>query len=245
MSDVFAADGSTKAPAAEENSNPLEALVGEGKKFKSVEDLARGKAEADAHIARLESEMAELRKDLGKSVDAAAQLNELRDELKALRTANPQASRDNTSPALTVDGIKALVNESLTQAERNRTAQQNIQKANDAMVQHFGSLEKASEAVKARAAVVGLSVQDLQLMAAKSPTAFQKIMLDGAEKSDGPLNPQSAVREVPAGGFEGGKPKEGTKAYFDDLRKTDPKRYWKPETQEAIIRAAKAGTYQL
>ena len=54
MSDLF---GNDVTPTAED-------LVGEGKKFKTIDDLAKGKAQADTHITNLEKELAELRQDL-------------------------------------------------------------------------------------------------------------------------------------------------------------------------------------
>jgi len=44
----------------------LEELVGEGKKFKTVEDLAKGKLEADSFIAQLEGELKGVKGDLTK-----------------------------------------------------------------------------------------------------------------------------------------------------------------------------------
>jgi len=239
--DVFASDHNSEAPPAV---NPVEALVGDGKKFKTVEDLARGKLESDAFIKRLTDEAAELRAELAKKNDADAQLAALREEMQTLRTANPQPSRENTNPALTIDSVKALVNESITQAERNRTVHQNVTTANDAMVKHFGSLENAASAVKAKATEVGMTVEALRDIAARSPTAFTKIM--GVEmqiSSNEPLNPASATREVvnkPAG-----DPIKGTKPYYEKMRKETPNQYWSPAIQQEIFQATKAGTYQL
>src|SRR6185295_15850056 len=103
-----------------------------------------------------------IREDLKKSTLGAEELESLRTEIKNLKSATPQASRDNTNPALTVDSVKSIVEQTITQAERNRTAQQNILSANDAMVKQYGSLDKAAEAVKARAAEVGMTVEALR-----------------------------------------------------------------------------------
>src|SRR6478752_10635011 len=48
------------------NKNYLEELVGEGRKFKSPEELARGKAESDLYIEHMKGRMDELRQDYTK-----------------------------------------------------------------------------------------------------------------------------------------------------------------------------------
>lgn len=236
MADVFKSDDTIV--------NPVETLVGDGKKFKDVEALAKGKLESDNHIARLEAELAGIREDLGKRVDAEAQLAEVRNELTVLRNARPQESKSNTSSPLTVDGIQALVNESITRTERNRTSQSNIALANTAMLDAFGSFEQATAGVLAKSKELGLSMDRLKEIAAESPTAFQKIILgDKAAAVAAPLDGRAVATERPQAS-SGLSTQEGTKAFYDELRTKNPKLYWDPRTQEKIIAAAKAGTYQ-
>lgn len=234
--DVFTTE--TPAPA------PTTDLVGPDKKFKTVEDLARGKAEADAYIENLKREQAELRAELAKATKTDEELAALRAELNALRTATPQGSREQTVPALTVDSVKSLVEQTITQAERNRTAQQNVQAANAEMVRVHGTLEKAAEAVKARAAEVGMSLEAIKAIAASSPTAFAKIMGNEQAKSVAPLNPNRVAPErTPS--LTPNDTTPGTKAYFDNIQKTDRNAYFSPRVQQEIWKAVKAGTYQL
>lgn len=238
MSDVFGAE----TPAV----ITVDALVGEGKKFKTVDDLAKAKAESDNYIEQLKAENATARAAALKADTAQAELDTLREEIKALRSnANREtASKETTSPPLTADSIKALVTETLTQAERNRTSQQNIEAANAAMVAHYGSVDKATAAVQAKAQELGLSISDLKDTAAKSPTAFKKIVLgDAAPASASPLDTSGNLR-APEKAL-GNAPTPGSKEEFEALRKTSPKQYWKPEVQARLHAAVKAGTYQL
>lgn len=240
MPDIFNPD--TQIPVV--GDDPLAALVGEGKKFKTVADLATGKQEADAFIVRLQSEAAALRAQLNPQFDAEKELATLRAELAASR-ANPSGGvpAKADTPALTVDGIAAIVNETITRAEQNRTATQNINIANDAVVAKFGTLEKGTEAVQAKARELGLTVLDLKAMAEKSPTAFQKIVLGEVAQggSNSPLNPANAPLNTNLNQtFQ-----EGTNAYFDNILKTDKKRYWSASVQTQLHKAVKDGTYQL
>src|SRR5690242_15072647 len=66
--DLFNPDGSDLEPVIGEdpNADPLELLVGEGKKFKTPQDLAKGKMESDKFIVQLQKEQAALREELNK-----------------------------------------------------------------------------------------------------------------------------------------------------------------------------------
>lgn len=243
MTDVFNADGTPATPAPTAT-GALADLVGDGKKFKTVEDLARGKIEADTFIERLKEENAQALAEARKAALADEQLESLRNEIKALREARGEPSRDNTNPALTLESVKTLVAQTLTQAESNRTAQQNVNVANDAMVKTYGSLEAAGAAVKAKAVEVGMSMDALRDLAAKSPSAFIKIMGGEASKQSAePLNPNRVVTGIVPNSSN--EPAEGTKEYFDTIQKRSRSEYFTPRVQQAIWKAIQAGTYKL
>lgn len=237
--DVFAPDPNAAPPASSVND-----LVGEGKKFKTVDDLARGKLEADAFIERLKQENAQVLAEARKAALADEQLETLRNEVKALREARVEPSKDNTNPALTLESVKSLVAETITQTERNRTAQQNIATANETMVQTHGSLEAAAQAVKAKASEVGMTMDALRNIAATSPSAFLKIMGEAQKQSAEPLNTNRVTIER-VQNLGGDTPKEGSKAYFDAIMKRSRNEYFTPKVQQAIWKAVKAGTYDL
>lgn len=245
MTDVFADPNAQTPPATgTPPDNVASTLVGDGKKFKTVDDLARAKIESDNFIEQLKRENAQARDEVKKAALADEQLEALRNEIKALREARGEPSRDHTNPALTIESVKSLVAETITQAERNRTASQNISEANDSMVKQHGSLEAAAQAVKARASEVGMTVEALRDIAAKSPTAFAKIMGTEPPKSAEPLSPNRVATErTPNPG--GDAPAEGTKAYFDAILKRSRQEYFTPRVQQAIWKAVQAGTYQL
>jgi len=185
-----------------------------------------------------------MRKDIQKAADAQAMLEELRAEMVKLRGVAPAPTP--VTPGVSADDVRALVNETITNVERNRTAQQNITAANDAVVRNFGSFEKAGEAVRAKAAELGMSLDDLKAIAAKSPTAFEKIILGDKPQGggSGPLEPKS---ETLASGSNGGSQQlqPGTKAYYDDMRVKQPSKYWSTAVQMALHKAVKDGTYEL
>lgn len=233
---VFATDQTVTDPLAE--------LVGEGKKFKTNEDLAKGKVEADAFIEQLKHEQSELRKELESRVNAEKALEDLRTEVKALKELKTQTqTRENTTPQLTASEVEALVAKTITRQETERTVSQNINHANSEVVKHFGNADSAQEAVKTRATELGLTLEDLKAVAAKSPGAFLKMILPDVDAtkvqnfSGSTVNTQANL--VP----NGQGPKEGTKEFYDVMRAKNPMLYWRPETQQALMKAAFAGTY--
>jgi hypothetical protein len=82
------------------NVNYLEELVGEGKKFKSVDDLARGKYEADQYINTVIQQKDQLLQDYNRlkaDYEATASLKEIADRIAS---SNQQFNtRDNTNDA--------------------------------------------------------------------------------------------------------------------------------------------------
>lgn len=230
-------------PAVVTSANPVETLVGEGKKFATIEDLAKGKIAADAHISKLEAEAENLRAIAQRNIDAETQLAELKNELKEIRESASVQPKVPTGPALTETDIETLVERSLTKKEASRTATQNINESNNRIVRHFGTVEKAQDAVRARADELGVTVEHIKETAAKSPTAFLQLMglaQKPAAEGDGKFL-QSSGAVVPPGQVGSG-PVEGSKQWLDAIRRKDPNRFFDVQFQQQYIwKPARAG----
>lgn len=236
--DVFNSDTSPVT-----STNPLEDLVGEGKKFKDVEALAKGKLEADAYIERLKAEAAEARQAAQEAANAKEQFEALKREIAALKEQNTTAATEKTPPTVTETDIEALVSQAVTKIELTRTANQNISSANSKMVEKYGSVEKAKEVLNKRATELNLTVDALKSIAERSPTAFLQLVdvetpntvTETVVPSTSTVRPPNPVKAAQV----------GTKEYFDKLRSENPKKYWTQEVQSQIWNAVKAGTYEL
>lgn len=241
--DVF----DTQTPQTD--TDPLAELVGEGKKFKDTSALAKAKVEADAFIERLKAENVEMRKEVGAVDNAERQLAELRAEITALKAKPAQSNREgNTTPALTESDVAALVQREITNLEASRSAAQNIKEANTKAMEIFGSTEKATEAVRARASELGLTVDFLKTVASQSPSAFLSMIRAGSPEQvvKNARHITGTVNTESPGTQSASTLKPGTKEFFDNMRRTDKKRYWSPDVQNKMIpEAVAAGTYQL
>lgn len=232
--DENAPAATTTAPAATTNTpdpaSPLGDLVGEGKKFATVEDLAKGKAEADQFIEQLKSEMTGLREDLDKRLTSEQVLEEI-------NRRQPAQNEGNTSPQISTEDISDLVKRELTGLETSKTIEGNVSTANNRMVELYGQ-DKAADAVAKKASELGVNVDFLRDVAAKSPTSFFELMgvdkgTQGVPQSTGDgLNTEGLSQSSPA--IQG-----GTVEAYSELRKTNPKEYWSPDVQKKLFELKK------
>ncbi len=224
----------TNPPASTQTTGSVEALVGPGKKFATVEDLAKGKAEADAYIAQLQGEAAGLRSDLDQRISAEELLAEIRTEREAQLSAAAVIEQGNTTPSQEPVDIASLVNQTIENREVQQTATQNLSAVDTKMKELYG--EKAQEVMVSKAKEAGVSVAFLQTIAEQSPKAFYNALGLSATKQ---TTPSVTTGTVDTTGLQNLQPSGGlnTWADFEKLRKDNPKLYWKPDTQNRLMKA--------
>ena len=235
---LFDHDPNPAAPTAPEQpqQDPLADLVGEGKKFKTVEDLARGKLESDKFIEQLQKEQQQLREDLTK-------YSGLEEKLDGLLKAQDKGTGHNQTPKpqeqVDEPDITKLIEQSLSEREAAKAAQDNFEKSQQAVLEaHGGDAAKAREAIQKRAQELGVTPEYLGEQARQSATAFKALMrIDGKATSPTPNPTQGTHTSVPPN-VSG--PEPGSKAYFDKLRRDNPKEYYAPAVQQAMFKAAAA-----
>lgn len=212
----------------------LSQLVGEGKKFKTVEDLAQAKLESDRHIEQLEEEHSGYRKELEARATVEEALKKLQNEGQ---TANTQVTTETTtqdrqsvSEELDLDklvGDKIAAMNAQTQGDANELEADRI------MTERFGDAAK-TELVRITREK-GISLADAKDLARKSPAAFSSLMgLDTQTQRTPNLmtnGVQTETRETVNNSSAIDKELEELKA----LRKTDRKAYWSPTTQNRIM----------
>lgn len=164
---------------------PTEAaeLVGDGKKYSSVEDALKSVPHAQKHIQTLESELAAAREELAKRKTA----EELLDEIKS--GIQPQATPAGSE--FDQDKLLQLVDQTLEQKERQRAAKTNAESVASKFTEKYG--QKAEEVYNTVAKESGLTIQQLNSLAASSPKIVLK--LAGLEGTSAPVagKPNSTV----------------------------------------------------
>lgn len=209
-------------------SNVLDQLVGEGKKFKTQEDLARGKIESDTFIQRLQSEMTELRKDLNERV----RMEELLERLETARSND--GTNSNESNQLSGDrpnspDLETIIEQKLSKREQQKTAKENVAEVRKALEKHFGEDYEAK--LKAKAEELQLTVAELNDWAKKSPKAFLELV--GVREQRGGMYTPPTSRTFSSDRMGGNTGSGGTKTYsqYEALRKSNPTEYWSATTQ--------------
>jgi hypothetical protein len=184
----------TASPQTTQPSLPEEvmALVGAGKKYATPEDALKSVPHSQAHIARLEQEMKELR-------ERAAQSKAIDDVYEAL-TSRQQNEQPVTASAPIVDErfIDAVLERKLEEQRRAEEKRVNLGKVKDTLVAKFG--DKAPDVFKKKAEDLGINESFLTDLAAKSPVAALELFGANAKEkvatavSSGSINSQALVQ---------------------------------------------------
>jgi len=214
----------------------LEDLVGEGKKYKDPDALAKAYANIEGHSATLEKELADLR--------AARDLAEakLKNQLppKDGEQAKPPVD-DNQPPAPKSSAkdevdFRSQIREEVKALNEQERGLANLDTVAKKLAELEGSPRAASEAIKRKADELGVTVDWLKETAMRSPTAFYSAMgvnIHGGTSRSTPA-PHSDVR---LDSRNGGNVRDFE--YFDKLRKDNPKLYFSAETQREMFEARK------
>jgi hypothetical protein len=220
------------------SANHLENLVGEGKKFKTAEDLAKAYGNADNHIGELRTDLQTTREFI------ATKLEELANKRnEAAPTGLNEEPRAN-EPAPVVppkdegEDLDTRIKKALDEEREVTRLQTNATLVEDVLVERLGSKDEAVKAVAAKAAEMGVEPAFLRDTAFKSPRTFFKLMdIDPDTKPTSASTPAPSADVNPAM-LGHGQPKADTYRYFEQLRKSNEKLYWSPKTQAALMKAA-------
>lgn len=231
--DVFNTDANNTAPIT------LESLVGDTQKYKSPDELAKAYVNAETFIETLKREKQE---EAQKAADLASKL-EVYERLAAAKMndptpvkADPPATAPNVNDAPKVENLEEKIRSTL-EAERlkeRKAANRNL--VNAKLIEQFG--DKAKDVLAAKANELGVGIDWLTAVAETSPNAFFKTV--GIAENNTPGTPGIKNEVNPAALPNIGKARPDSYAFFAELRKSDPKRYYSAEVQRQIFEAAKS-----
>lgn len=229
----------TETPVPE---NAYESLVGEGRKYRDQEALAKAALEKDNFIERLKREQEEARKELEKRLTIDEFMNKLEQkrmesqtgntETPSVESLNEEISKTNNS--LTREEIDALVEERLKSQSTEQLKNANLGMA----IQEIQSLwgDQANVRLNQKASELGISVQKLKEYAMESPKVFLSMV--GASKQAEPQTGRSVFQSTVDTTKQPPVTGEKTKSYYDKLRREDPKLYFKASTQNEMHKQA-------
>jgi hypothetical protein len=215
----------------------LEQFVGDGKKFKSVEELAKAYANADNHIGELRTDLQSTREFIAEELKKLAEQRNQEPPKPVTETGSTPKPAPVAPAGETVENLDERIAKALEERDTLKRLQGNASLVQDVLVERLGGVEKAAEAVIKKASELGLSPSDMKELAAKSPKAFLTTMGIDAE-----VKPASHATPAPRSDVNmnvvNSATKPNTYSYFEQIRKSDPKLYWSPKTQNAMHKAA-------
>lgn len=238
MSNLFNAETPSEIDPTK---NYLEELVGENRKFRSTEDLARGKAEADAYINQLKAQLDEAKQEL-RTRESLEELLTKRETPKFAPRNEDQPQVDHTMEMdrnvneFTPEKLEALLEEKLTQRESQRSRERNFTTVQADLNKAYGAntqvvLTKVQEEL-------GVSKDWLNALAGDNPKAFMKLVSDTAPKStQSPSLFAPPTSQIRSDAFRPDDTMRGW-AYYQKLKASNPKEYESERVQMDMHRDA-------
>lgn len=249
MSDLF--DQTVDPVVIDETKDYFTEFVGDDKKFKTPQELAKSKAYADAHIANLTRNLDDLRKELGTRKTAEDLINQiaLRSGHDSVRANNP-ADRTIVQDQLerepaTGETVKSLtpadVERMFTEREQLSQRQQNLKLTTTKLTEVHG--ENAAKVISDKAKELGVDSQYLKKLAEDTPSIFLSLFPKPESKANEMFQaPPPNQFRTQVDQFIGAKWSD-----FNKVKATDPKKYHSAAFQRAIMEAAQkaadAGQY--
>ena len=216
--------------------NYLEELVGDGKKFKSPEELARAKMESDLYIKNLTRTQDEMRQDLLNSkaeIQARQRLEDLIDQLSKRQQQsdddidNTRNDVDRNTPAIKPEDIEKMVQQQMSSIERNKTEEANFKSVQAKLRERYGN--DYANILSSQVHDLGYTAEEANRLARSHPDAFLKLFGVNDQRQPDLFQspPQSSTRRDP--GVQGREKR--TWSFYQKMRKEQPDVYYDPKTQ--------------
>lgn len=208
----------------------FDSIVGDGKKFKDAEALAKGKILSDSHIQRLEEENASLRSKLDEIERLKEIMTNERQPIAGQIPVNadaPSAPNSAIDPEALVDQIAKRLDDIAFQKKAAATVAA-LQKDLEGLLG-----ENWKQIVNDRSIASGIDTETLKRLAQTSPEAFKKALdisaptkvttpVDDVFNIGSRVNTTSISNEV--SGIRDQK-------FYQKLKKDNPDMYWDPKVQ--------------
>ncbi len=230
-------DQNNETPVIDENKDYLNEFVGEGKKYKDENALAKAYANADITIELFKKRMDEVNAENARLLEesrAQAKLQDLIDRLEK----SPSAKNDDLDtdendqkPVFDPRQIEDLVSKKIQETEAQKKAQSNYNTVESKLKERFGN--NYSNILKERANELGLSLEDVNSLAMKSPTAFFNTMGLNESKQIDTFSPPASSRR--SDNFGPTRNQKRTWSYYQEMKKTNPKMYFDPKIANQMI----------
>lgn len=246
-------NGNTSVITIDPNKDYSAELIGEGKKYASIQEAARAILEKDLHINRVQTEAKELREDLSKRNTAEELLEKLKQQSNnsSNQSNSSQNDADGTGDTklLKAEDIDALIKRQVSDAVSHITveaeAKKNVELVRNALTQLWG--EEYSSVLETKAKELGVSKDWITNAARTTPKVLLTLVSQGEKAKD---KEQASLFAPSLNGINSAGlarsssnnvPDEGKYSYWQKLRKDNPNQYH--SVSASAKRHAAAQTY--
>ncbi|KKL96674.1 hypothetical protein LCGC14_1842120 [marine sediment metagenome] len=215
----------------------LLALVGDGKQYKTTEDLAYAHGKANKFIEQLEDENRGIRQELEVINQRAQEQTTMQELIARMEEATGDRGEANATP-LSSDDIVKLVTSHVDNLNESSHRKANRTASNTLLLQHYGdNADKARAHLEQKASELHVSMDTIARLSEQSPRAFAELM--GVTKKDQPESTANlpATERLPESTTDTGTPVRN-KAYYTALRKELGIRYWDTKIQQQLMKDA-------
>lgn len=144
-------------------------------KYKTVEEALKALGHSQEFIPQLKNEKQELEQQLAQLKPIAEKVTQLEDVISKLTTQSGTQSQNTPSSAgLSEEQIATIVERELGRKEQEKFAKQNIDTVKNAVLAKYG--DKAQEVFYKRASELGMSNEEFNILAARTPKAVLKLV---------------------------------------------------------------------
>lgn len=216
----------------DDNKNYLLELVGEGKKFKSPEDLAKGKYHADMLVETLKKRLDVITNDYKQEralSESRAKLEDLIDQLSKRQTSSNELPpvKDEIKPVIDPKDIDSLISNKLEEREVSKRQNDNFNLVKNKLQERLG--KNYQDVVKQQIDELGISVEDMNEMARNRPKVLLKAL--GVDETAPQLDPfQAPPRSSRLNDSFKPNNQKRTWSYYQNLKKTNPNLYMDRKT---------------
>jgi len=210
-----------------------------GDSWSDPETIAKGKYEADRFIEQLKRQNEELKADLSNSQKIDQLMEMIKNQNKSPASGGgshqTEVSLSHTEKEeLSEETLRGLIAEHVSQREQETTRQKNLNEVDSVLQSKYGTA--ANSVVNQKARELGMSLKDLEEMAAKTPKAFLRLVAPDSSTKESPVTVGTSQRS------EGvSNRKTGTRdwSYYQDLRRKSKSQYYSSQVQQQMLRDLK------
>lgn len=187
--------------------------IGERKFTK--EDAIKKITNADDHIRKIEEDNAELRRKIDEYMGVLAGLQK--------PTSEPQTP--STPAGLSPEEVAKLVKEQVSSFNTEQTRTANLMRVDQQLQETFGGVEAAGKELLRKSQELGISLEEIKRLSEQAPEAvlswFKTPVAPNSPNAGGSRNTM-AILAGQGGAMEGSYP------WWQELKKSDPKKYFSP-----------------